>query len=231
MTALVVTGTGTEVGKTIVTAAVAALALADGQKVTVVKPAQTGVLPGEEADIDVVRRLSGVADAHELVRYDDPLAPATAAKRQGRSAVPVVELIDEMAQWRHGDLLLVEGAGGLLVELDDEGRTVADIARGLVADVLVVTPAGLGSLNAVALTCEALRHRGLGCRGVVIGSWPDDPGLAEQCNLVDLPRYAQAVLLGAMPEHAGRLGASAFLDVARDGLAPELGGTWHPEAL
>ncbi|HET6909197.1 MAG TPA: dethiobiotin synthase [Mycobacteriales bacterium] len=231
MTALVVTGTGTEVGKTIVTAAVAALAVADGQKVTVVKPAQTGVLPGEEADVDVLQRLSGGADAHELVRYDDPLAPATAAKRQNRPAVPVDALIEEMAQWRHRDLLLVEGAGGLMVELDAEGHTLADVARGLEAEVLVVTPAGLGALNATALTCEALRHRGLGCRGVVIGSWPDHPGLAEQCNLLDLPRYAQAPLLGAMPARAGRLTPAEFFDAARGGLAAELGGTWHAEVL
>lgn len=231
MTALVVTGTGTEVGKTIVTAAIAALAVADGRSVTVVKPAQTGVMPGEEADIDVVRRLSGVRDAHELVRYDDPLAPATAARRQGRAAIPVGDLVEETRSWQDCDLLLVEGAGGLLVELDDDGATIADVAGLLGADVLVVAASGLGTLNATALTCEAARHRGLRCRGVVIGSWPADPALAECCNLVDLPRYAQAPLLGAMPANARRLSAPAFLAVARAGLAAELGGTWHPEAL
>ena len=78
-TLLVVTGTGTEVGKTIVTAAVAALASAAGRTVAVLKAAQTGLGPGEPGDVHEVGRLSGVTDLHELARYPEPLAPATAA--------------------------------------------------------------------------------------------------------------------------------------------------------
>jgi dethiobiotin synthetase len=79
MRALVVTGTDTEVGKTVVTAALAALARARGEKVTVVKPVQTGVRADEPGDLDEVRRLSGVDDLHEFARFPDPLAPAAAA--------------------------------------------------------------------------------------------------------------------------------------------------------
>ncbi|MDQ1746197.1 MAG: dethiobiotin synthetase, partial [Frankiaceae bacterium] len=96
MNALVVTGTGTEVGKTIVTAAIAALAHAVGRNVAVVKLAQTGIEPGDESDIDVVRRLSGVDDVHELVRYPEPLAPATAARRAHQDAVPVATLTEQV---------------------------------------------------------------------------------------------------------------------------------------
>jgi len=223
--AIVVTGTGTEVGKTIVTAAIASLARADGKNVAVVKLAQTGIEPGDESDIDVVTRLSGVTDVHELVRYPEPLAPATAARRAGVQATPVATLIDQVRALHDRDFVVVEGAGGLLVHLDDEGGTIADVARALDAPVVVVAAAGLGTLNAIALTAEALRHRGLSCLGVVVGSWPADPGLAEQSNLDDIPRYAGAPLLGKLPAGASRLTPDEFRETARRNLATILGGT------
>jgi dethiobiotin synthetase len=227
MRRLVITGTGTEVGKTIVTAAVAALAAAGGATVRVVKPAQTGVGPGDEADVDVVRRLSGVEDVHELVRYDAALAPASAARADGGAATPVTALVSRIESLPASDLLLVEGAGGLLVRLDDDGNTVADLALLLAAEVLLVTTAGLGTLNAVALTTEALHRRGLRCAGVVIGAWPAEPGRAEVANLTDLPHYAGAPLLGAVPAGAGAHSPVEFLEIARASLAPALGGTWQ----
>jgi len=226
MTCLLVTGTGTEVGKTIVTAAVAAVARAHGQSVTVVKPAQTGLVPGEESDVAVVRRLSGIGDVHELVRYDDPLAPESAARQQGVDAVPVAELARRIAALPESDLLLVEGAGGLLVRFDAGGGTAADLAAALDARVLVVAAPGLGTLNATALTCAAARARGLDCAGVVVGSWPVEPDLAARENLDDLPVYAQAPLLGCLPAGLGTATAAEFLRVARASLAPALGGEW-----
>ena len=81
---LVVTGTGTGVGKTVVTAAIAALAVAAGRRVAVLKPVQTGVEPGERGDLDYLTRLVGNGvTLRELARYPDPLAPATAARRAG----------------------------------------------------------------------------------------------------------------------------------------------------
>ncbi|MFD4977576.1 AAA family ATPase, partial [Streptomyces sp. NPDC058424] len=86
MPVLVITGTGTEVGKTVATAAVAAAAVAAGRSVAVLKPAQTGVGPGERGDADEVARLAGAVKARELARYPEPLAPATAALRAGGGA-------------------------------------------------------------------------------------------------------------------------------------------------
>ncbi len=227
MNVLAVTGTGTGVGKTVVTAAVAALAAAAGQRVAVVKPAQTGVAAGEESDARVVARLTGLGDVHELVRYPDPLAPATAACRAGvapLSAAAMTARIRSLAARR--DLVLVEGAGGLLVRLDAEGSTIADVAAGLGAQLLVVAAAGLGTLNATALTCEAIAARGLAAAGVVIGSWPASPDLAARTNLEDLPAYAGCPLLGALPESMGARSRAEFLALARDSLAPQLGGRW-----
>jgi dethiobiotin synthetase len=221
---LVVTGTGTGVGKTVVTAAIAALARAGGRRVAVVKPAQTGV--GEDVpDLETVTALSGVTDTHELARFPDPLSPEAAARVSGLPPLDVRAAGDYVAKLAvERDLVLVEGAGGLLVRYDEAGATLADLAAALDARVLVVAAAGLGTLNHTALTCEALSARGLACAGVVVGSWPRSPGLAERENLADLPVAAGVPLAGVLPEGAGALSPADFLPAAREGLDPSLGG-------
>ncbi|MQA16833.1 MAG: ATP-dependent dethiobiotin synthetase BioD [Pseudonocardiaceae bacterium] len=223
---LVITGTGTGVGKTVVSAAVAALALDVGLRVAVLKPAQTGVEPGEPGDLDEVGRLAGEdVTRRELARYPDPLAPDTAARRVGMAPVTapqVAAAVRELGTLH--DLVLIEGAGGLLVRLDDRGSTLADVASMLGAPVLVVAAAGLGTLNHTALTVEALDSRSLRCAGVVMGCWPAEPDLAARCNLVDLPAVSGAPLLGTLPAGAATLDRAGFLAAAREGLAAELGG-------
>jgi len=224
---LVVTGTGTGVGKTVVTAAVAALAAARGSRVAVVKPAQTGVGPDEPGDLDDVRRLAGVIDLHEHRRLRDPLSPAAAARSEG---VPPLDVTASAHQVRvlagDRDLVVVEGAGGLLVRFDDDGATVADLAREVGGSVLVVVEPGLGTLNHTALTLEAMANRGLPLAGVVIGAWPDEPDLACRSNIRDLETLAARPLAGALPQDAGALDAAEFLLVARASLGPSLGGVF-----
>ena len=227
-----VTGTGTGVGKTVVTAAVAALAVATGRRVAVLKPAQTGVLPAEPGDIQQVQALAGEVTTRELRRFPDPLAPDTAALRAGMPAVrpsEVAAAAGELAATH--DQVLIEGAGGLLVRLDRDGGTLADVAWSLAAPVLVVAQAGLGVLNTVALTGEALRRRGISCAGVVIGAWPADPDLAARCNLDDIPDVAGAPLVGALPDGIGALGPEEFAVAARQGLGPSLGGEFDGKAF
>ncbi|GAA0407975.1 dethiobiotin synthase [Microbispora corallina] len=232
MSILVVTGTDTGVGKTVVTAALAALARERGAAVAVVKPAQTGVAEGEPGDLDEVIRLSGVTTTFELARYPDPLSPAAAARLSGLpplSPASAVARIRELAESNR--LVLVEGAGGLLVRYDEEGATVADLARSLRAQVLVVVRAELGTLNHTALTLEAMAGRGLDLAGVVIGSWPAEPGTAERSNVADLEMLAARPLSGVLPEGAGALGREAFARAAQAGLAPALGGVFDPAAF
>lgn len=226
---LVVTGTCTGVGKTVATAALASLAAARGASVAVVKPGQTGVRPGEDGDLAEIGRLAGVppVDLHEYARFPDPLSPAAAARLEGVAPVDlpsVVGQVTELAADR--DLVLVEGAGGLLVRYDDEGNTVADLARWLGASVLLVVRPDLGTLNHTALTLEAMAHRGLNLAGVVIGSWPDDPDLAMRCNLRDLETLAARPLAGALPSGAAALDPAEFLLAAHRGLAPAFGGSF-----
>ncbi|MEU2736657.1 dethiobiotin synthase [Streptomyces sp. NPDC007095] len=227
MAVLVITGTGTEVGKTVTTAAVAATAVAAGRSVAVLKPAQTGVRPHERGDADEVARLAGTVTTLELARYPEPLAPATAARRASLPPVRPVAVAEAAAKLAtEHDLVLVEGAGGLLVRFDDEGGTLADAASLLNAPVLVVASAGLGTLNTTELTARELRRRGLDLAGIVIGSWPDSPDLASCCNLADLPLVAEAPLLGALPAGAGAYDVTDFRADAPSWLAPRLGGSW-----
>ncbi|WP_367136766.1 dethiobiotin synthase [Saccharothrix sp. HUAS TT1] len=230
MSVLVITGTGTEVGKTVVVAALAALAAADGRRVAVLKPAQTGVADGEPGDLAEVVRLAGPVTTRELRRYPEPLAPATAARRSGLPTLHPSHIASAaVALDETHDLVLVEGAGGLLVRFDDAGSTIADAAWALNAPVLVVAHPGLGTLNMTALTAEALLRRGLESVGVVVGRWPAAPDLAARTNLVDLPEAAGAPLLGVLPDGAAALGRPEFVELAREGLSPWFGGTFDPD--
>ncbi len=202
---IVVTGTDTGVGKTVVCAALCAITGAP-----YVKVAQTG----PDDDAAEVARLAGV-EIHTLARFADPLAPASAGP--GITATEATTSLkgpslSRSASQKGRTLLCIEGAGGLLVRLGGDGSTLADVAQLLDAPVLVVVRAGLGTLNHTALTLEALRARGLRCPGVVIGSWPvsDPPTLAEARNLDDLPLYAGVPLLGRVPEGAARLEPEQF---------------------
>lgn len=222
---LVVTGTGTGVGKTVVTAAVAALAPG---RVAVLKPVQTGVAADEPGDLAHVARLVAGVTTRELGRYPEPLAPATAARRSGRPPVRPAEAAAAARELAAGhDLVVVEGAGGVLVRFDDDGGTLLDVAAALAAPVLVVAAAGLGTLNHTELTVAHLRHWGLTCAGVVIGAWPARPELAARTNLTDLPAVTGVPLLGALPEGAGGLDPAAFAALADRALAPALGGRWQ----
>ncbi|MFG1700194.1 dethiobiotin synthase [Nonomuraea sp. NPDC049309] len=233
MSVLVVSGTGAGVGKTVVAAAVAALAVDRGADVAVVKPAQTGAAPLDDGDVDRVMRLSGVRTTFELSRFPDALPPAAAARACEMPPVSMASaarLARELAESnRH---VLVEGTGGLLDRYDEDGATIADLARTLRAQVLVVAGAGAGTVNQTALTLEALAHRGLDLAGVVIGRWPAEPGKAERAAVADLEMLAARPLAGVLPDGAGDLpGPEAFREVARRGLSPTLGGTFDPSAF
>ena len=210
---VVVTGTSTGVGKTVATAALTSRALAAGQSVVVVKPVQTGVADGD-SDAEEVHRLTGCA-VHEHTTLDEPLAPDTAARRAGVPIPPVAEHADRvrvLAEFH--DTVVVEGAGGLLVRLDTDGGTLldlaADLAESVPTEVVVVAAPGLGTLNHTELTVGALRARGLEPDGIVIGSWPADPGLAERCNAEDLPRVTGVPVIATLPEGAGSLSREEF---------------------
>ncbi len=225
-----VTGTDTDVGKTVVTAALAAALMSADRSVAAYKPTQAGLENGC-GDTDVVSRLAG-AEVQEGIRLPHPMAPLAAARLAGMTlpaAADHVSTIRRLAE-QH-DHTLVEGAGGILVQLDEDGSTLADIAAATAeADstptagsdtpaAIVVCRAALGTLNHTELTVEALARRGIAIAGVVIGSWPREPTPVELSNREYLSRHA-VPLLGAIPERAGNLHPTQFRAAAKDWFLP-----------
>ena len=205
-----VTGTSTDVGKTIATAALAAVF----DDVAVCKPIQTGVLPGEPGDLAVIERLTGSITTAECARYPEPLAPETAARRAGAEPVTLTAVVGAVTELAADhDLTLVEGAGGVLVRLA-ENLTLLDVAAAVDAEVVVVVQAGLGALNHAELTVDAIRARGLHVAGLIIGAWPAEPDLAMTCNRDDLPRLTGVPVVGVIPDGAGALPPDDFRTAA-----------------
>jgi dethiobiotin synthase len=210
-----VTGTDTDVGKTVTTAAIAAVLAAHGLTMAVYKPTQAGTTGGQ-GDIDVVRQLTGLDDIHEGIRLSYPMAPVAAA---ARAHVRLPSLRDHTATIQRlaatRDHALVEGAGGLLVALDEYGHTLADIAATTAAAcaAIVVCRSGLGTLNHTELTLEALKRRHIPIAGVVIGSWPQQPSDIDISNR-DYLLCHETPLIGVIPAGAAALPPADFTAAA-----------------
>ncbi len=204
--AILVTGTDTGVGKTVVAAALARALRRLGRDVGVMKPAATGVPPDEDAELLV--EAAGSDDPLDVVspvRLREPLAPAVAADRAGVAVDPAaVHRAFDALSARH-EVLVVEGVGGLLVPVA-WGWTVADMAVDLGLPVVVVARIGLGTINHAALTVEAARRRGLRILGVLLNpAEPGPAGPAEETNPAAVGRTCGAPLLGVLPRiPAGR---------------------------
>jgi len=222
MSVIVVTGTDTDVGKTIATAAIAAVESAAGMSVVVYKPTQTGVTGDEPGDVAVVERLTGVR-GEDGVRLSAAMAPRPAAALEAAALPRLQDHIGRIRELEASyNLVLVEGAGGLLVELTAAGESIADLAHELAAPVVVVARSALGTLNHTALTLEALSHRGVRGTGVLIGSWPAQPSFVEVSNREAFAAGA-VPLLGAIPAGAGALSRAEFCARAPAWLAESQG--------
>jgi dethiobiotin synthetase len=179
-----VTGTGTEVGKTVVAAVIARSLAAEGQNVAVFKPAVTGLSEPGEADHELLRRASGSAQSDEQIapyRYDPPASPHLAAELAGDRIEPPRLLRAARRAEADADVLVCEGVGGLMVPLAP-GYLVRDFARELGLPVIVAAPPDLGTINHTLLTLEAARAAGLDVALVVLTPWPQDPDRIQTSN-------------------------------------------------
>ncbi len=220
------TGTSTSVGKTVATAAMTVVLQQAGIRVGVVKPVQTGTSLGERSDVDTVAALSGCRATHELAHLAEPLAPDTAARLRGAQTPTVNELADQLVRLKDRyDVVLLEGAGGVLVRLDPAGGTILGLATALSAsvpppDFVVVTTLALGTLNHTELTVGAIQGAGHRTAGLVFGSVSTNLGLAERCNLDELPRVTAVPVVARIPAGVGAWGPSRFQAEA---------ATWFPQ--
>jgi dethiobiotin synthetase len=201
MRGLFVTGTDTGVGKTEVACALVAAVRVDGLDLGAMKPAQSGVAPGEASDADRLRAAAGGGDPPELVcpyTFAAPLAPGVAARLAGVELrlEAILEAARQLAS-RHA-ALLVEGAGGLLVPLTPR-ETYADLAVALGLPVLVVARAGLGTVNHTALTVEALRARRLAVAGIVLNRTSAEADPSVPHNAAEIERLTGVKVLASLP--------------------------------
>ncbi|MCS7080451.1 MAG: dethiobiotin synthase [Chloracidobacterium sp.] len=202
-----VTGTDTGVGKTTVTTALLRLLVADGYRARAVKPIESGCRVSadgelEPADALAHRRAAGLEHLplERFIRYrlQEPLAPAVAAERAGLSLdlTACVELV--VAAQAETDVLLVEGAGGLLVPFtgnaQDGYQTVADFIMALNVPALVVARARLGTLNHTLLTVRELDRRGIACVGVILNDADAETGLEREDNARVLRAFGVSVV-------------------------------------
>ena len=224
------TGTDTGVGKTVATAAIACALAAASRRVAVLKPAQTGVEPGQPGDAEFVLAALGSAQAPGsacVYRLRAPAAPLVAAQAEG-VVLDLGRIHDAYATLREShDVVLLEGAGGLLVPLA-EGASMADLAAALHLTVVVVARPGLGTINHTLLTLEAARARGLAVLGVIIAGWQPPEDLATRTNPALICALGQVSLLGVLPHDpmlsVERLQVGGLRDWAAEALAPPLGG-------
>jgi len=186
--ALFVTGTDTGVGKTVVACAIAEAFRQRRIDVGVMKPIETGV--GTQGPLDAISlaEAADVADPLDLIcpqRFALPAAPSVAAAHEGRSVdlAAIRSAHAELAR-RHA-LLLIEGAGGVLVPVTADS-TMIDLAAEFDAPLVVVTRASLGTINHTLLTLEAIERRGLALAGVVISHGPRAISSSDRANLAAL---------------------------------------------
>jgi dethiobiotin synthetase len=196
---LLITGTDTAVGKTILSAALVAAMAAAGERVRAHKPVLTGLdaLADEDwpADHELLAALAGMrADEVAPRRYGVAASPQLAAALAGESLGPErLVAAAEAAGAEH--TLIVEGVGGLLTPFAD-GFAVRELAVALALPVLIVARTGLGTINHTLLTIEAARAAALDVRAVVLTPWPARPSLLERSNRATIARAGEVAVAG-----------------------------------
>ncbi|MBX0286686.1 dethiobiotin synthase [Haloarcula salinisoli] len=206
-----VVGTGTGVGKTVVTAGLVGWLREEGVDATAVKPCQTGYPPDDDAAY--VAEACGTDDAATCLRRLEPaLAPAVAAE-QVDAELPYDEIRAGCAHILEGsEVGVVEGIGGLRVPLAG-GREVLDLVADLAIPVVIVARSGLGTLNHTALTVAALDRRSVPVSGVVLNEY-EGATTAERTNPAVIERMTGESVATLPPLATGK--PTAVVDGVRN---------------
>jgi len=179
-----VTGTGTEVGKTVVAAAIARTLAAAGRRVAVFKPAVTGLEDPGEPDHALLRRAASSEQTDEQIapyRYRPPCSPHLAAELAGEQIRPERLRAAARDAAARSDVIVCEGVGGLMVPLSPR-YLVRHLATDLGLPLVLAASPGLGTINHTLLTIGAARAAGLEVAAVVLTPWPQVPDPIEVSN-------------------------------------------------
>ncbi len=185
MPGLFVTGTGTGVGKTILSASLLAAMRGAGKQARAYKPVVTGLAepPGAwPPDHELLALAAGMTPEQVApLRFGPAVSPHLAASLAGESIDTATLVERAKATASNGETLIVEGVGGLLVPLTDN-FTVRDLAVELALPLLIAASPGLGTINHTLLTIEAARSASLNVAAVVLTPWPSEPSPIERSN-------------------------------------------------
>jgi dethiobiotin synthetase len=225
MRGVFVTGTDTEVGKTVVAAAICAAAVDLGISVAAFKPVVTGLDESEgewPRDHELLAQVCNAGQSPEDVapyRYGPAVSPHLAEQLAGEALDTDGLLEAAETQAERADALVVEGVGGLLVPLTND-YLVRDFAGELSLPVVIAARPGLGTINHCLLTIEAARAVALRIQAVVVTPWPDDPSQLEWSNMETIERFGEVPVIG-LPhtDPDGLAEAGAVLPVS-DWLSP-----------
>ena len=217
MKAFLVTGTDTGAGKTFVACLLGRRLAAEGVRVRPLKPVETGCPAGPDGKpfpVDAASLRDAIAPTLSLSAIcpfplHAPLSPHLAARGEGVSIAPerIRRTVRDAAE--ASEILLVEGAGGIAVEICD-GYLFSDLARDLSLPVLVVAENRLGVLNHLRLTIRYLRSEGLSLAGVFLNDRTEGPFPARESNEAEVRRMAVDSYLGRVPFRANSLPGDAF---------------------
>jgi dethiobiotin synthetase len=201
---LFVTGTDTGVGKTVVAAAIVGALRARGVAVRALKPLITGLDESPDPlwppDHELLARAAGCDPGEVKLRgYGPAVSPHLAAELCGEVIDAQALSRDVNSAVKEGEVLVVEGVGGLLVPIAP-GFDVRALAAAVGLPLVVVARPGLGTINHTLLTLEAARAGGLRVAGVVLNPWPDQPGEIARSNWETIERLGgvRVSVLGAL---------------------------------
>jgi dethiobiotin synthetase len=192
---LFVTGTDTEVGKTVVACAIAATLADRGERVSVFKPVVTGLAehmdgPPDHQRLRACARSAQSEDEVAPYRFGPPVSPHLAAELSGVAVDPARLREAARAAAAAGDMLVAEGVGGLMVPLAHD-YLVRDLAVDLALPVVVAARPGLGTISHTLMTLECARAAGLDVRAVVLTPWPRAPSVMNHSNRDTIARLGQ----------------------------------------
>ncbi len=233
--AVFITGTDTGVGKTAVTAALAALLRKKGLMTGIIKPFQTGTELEGLCDAEFIYSFLGedyILSEISPCRLQAPLSPYRAAAIEGIS-IPLEDIIEHTRDYiSRNDVTLIEGAGGICVPITRD-YMMADLAIDLEAPMVIVTRPGLGTLNHTALSLEYARKRAVRVLGVVINGFPKPADVASATNPAVLRDVFSVNILGVVPFFKGLCveeGHSSGLSRAGEQcFSPLFGGTFSAD--
>ncbi len=193
-----ITGTGTEIGKTVIAGGIAAALKQAGVQIGVMKPISTG----DTSDAQFLKHAAQVDDPLTLInpiQFRYPLAPSVSARLEGKQ----IDLLTIEAAFiklkQKYDFLIVEGVGGIAVPLNDD-FCVAHLISQLELPVIIVAHAGLGTINHTVLTVMFAKQFNLHVAGIVLNQFdPETVSLAEQTNPAEIERLTEVPVVGVVP--------------------------------